>query len=346
MSRDAALKALTLAGAQMLGLARPHRLAGARQGRRLRHPRRRSAERVLQDAADLGRRRARCSTAADPTDHLYAVGGYGAGHDQAPYMCCFDDAYLWSLEMNALHQLLHLIAVGSVGYMASRNAQRPSRRARQDGPHHGRGRRSRTAPSSSKTARSRPSAAPARSPCPQGFRVLEANVVTPGLDRRPRHGRLFGHAQPAARSGSARTLVADPARAAGDRRLQRPGGPDRVDPRLRRHDGARRARAGRTDVGPDADRQDHRPHRGRGRDRRSQGRGRHDRPGGQKTGGKSPGTRGKTMAMLRSRADQSPRVSRQATKPRPKPPTPRSESAVPRPAAGDARHACSPANCR
>ena len=27
----------------------------------------------------------------DPQDHLYAVGGYGAGHDQIPYLCCFDN---------------------------------------------------------------------------------------------------------------------------------------------------------------------------------------------------------------------------------------------------------------
>src|SRR5262245_53464848 len=26
----------------------------------------------------------------DPHDRLYATGGYGAGHDQAPYYCCFD----------------------------------------------------------------------------------------------------------------------------------------------------------------------------------------------------------------------------------------------------------------
>ena len=28
----------------------------------------------------------------DPQDLLYAVGGYGAGHDQQPYFCCFDQA--------------------------------------------------------------------------------------------------------------------------------------------------------------------------------------------------------------------------------------------------------------
>ena len=29
---------------------------------------------------------------SDPKDHLYAVGGYGAGYDTEPYFCCFDDA--------------------------------------------------------------------------------------------------------------------------------------------------------------------------------------------------------------------------------------------------------------
>ena len=27
---------------------------------------------------------------ADPGDYLYAVGGYGAGHDQEPYLCCYE----------------------------------------------------------------------------------------------------------------------------------------------------------------------------------------------------------------------------------------------------------------
>ena len=27
---------------------------------------------------------------SDPQDRLYAVGGYGAGHDQNPYFCCFE----------------------------------------------------------------------------------------------------------------------------------------------------------------------------------------------------------------------------------------------------------------
>ena len=27
---------------------------------------------------------------SDPKDYLFAVGGFGAGHDQRPYFCCFD----------------------------------------------------------------------------------------------------------------------------------------------------------------------------------------------------------------------------------------------------------------
>ena len=27
---------------------------------------------------------------ANAQDRLYAVGGYGAAHDQSPYFCCFD----------------------------------------------------------------------------------------------------------------------------------------------------------------------------------------------------------------------------------------------------------------
>lgn len=29
---------------------------------------------------------------SDPKDRLHAVGGYGAGRDQAPYLCCVEEA--------------------------------------------------------------------------------------------------------------------------------------------------------------------------------------------------------------------------------------------------------------
>jgi imidazolonepropionase-like amidohydrolase len=91
MSRDAALKALTLAGAQMLGLE--DRTGSLAVGK--------DADFAILEGDPLS---VYCKTLetwvegvkvfdrADPTDYLYAVGGYGAGHDQAPYLCCFENA--------------------------------------------------------------------------------------------------------------------------------------------------------------------------------------------------------------------------------------------------------------
>ena len=136
---------------------------------------------------------------------------------------------------------------------------------------------------------------------PQGFRVLEAAVVTPGLIDAHSTVGFSGILNQSARSGPARALRADPARAARDRRLQRPGRSDRVDSQLRRDHDSHRPRAGRADVRPDADCQDRRQHGRRRGDRRGPGRGGHAwAPAAQKTDGKSPGTRGKTMAMLRA----------------------------------------------
>jgi imidazolonepropionase-like amidohydrolase len=90
MSRAGALKALTLAGAEMLGLQ--DRIGSLTPGK--------DADFAILEGDPLS---VYCKTLetwvdgvqvfdrSDPKDHLYAVGGYGAGHDQAPYMCCFDD---------------------------------------------------------------------------------------------------------------------------------------------------------------------------------------------------------------------------------------------------------------
>jgi imidazolonepropionase-like amidohydrolase len=90
MSRAGALKALTLAGAEMLALQ--DRIGSLTPGK--------DADFAILDGDPLS---VYCKTLetwvdgvrvfdrGDPKDHLYAVGGYGAGHDQAPYMCCFDD---------------------------------------------------------------------------------------------------------------------------------------------------------------------------------------------------------------------------------------------------------------
>ncbi len=88
MSREGALKALTLAGAMMLDL--DHRIGSLTAGK--------DADFVILDGDPLS---VYCKVLAtyvegervfdrnDPKDRLYAVGGYGAGHDQSPYFCCF-----------------------------------------------------------------------------------------------------------------------------------------------------------------------------------------------------------------------------------------------------------------
>ena len=90
MSRAGALEALTLAGAEMLDLQDRIGSLEAGQGRRLRDPRRRPAERLLQ-VAETWVEGVKVFDRNDPQDQLYAVGGFGAGHDQSPYFCCFDD---------------------------------------------------------------------------------------------------------------------------------------------------------------------------------------------------------------------------------------------------------------
>lgn len=90
MSRPAALKSLTLAGAQMLGLQ--DRVGSLKAGK--------DADFAILEGDPLS---VYCRTIEtwvegvkvfdrnSPQDALYAVGGYGAGHDQQPYLCCFDD---------------------------------------------------------------------------------------------------------------------------------------------------------------------------------------------------------------------------------------------------------------
>ena len=89
MSRKGALKGLTLAGAEMLDLG--DRVGSLEVGK--------DADFIILSGDPLsvytkvletwveGKR---VFDLGDPKDHLYAVGGYGAGHDQKPYLCCFD----------------------------------------------------------------------------------------------------------------------------------------------------------------------------------------------------------------------------------------------------------------
>ena len=93
MSRAGALKALTLAGAEMLGLQ--ERIGSLKVGK--------DADFAILEGDPLS---VYCQTQqtwvdgkkvfdrSDPKDLLYAVGGYGAGNAQSPYMCCYDDAKL------------------------------------------------------------------------------------------------------------------------------------------------------------------------------------------------------------------------------------------------------------
>ncbi len=97
MSRKAALEALTIAGAKMLGLE--DRVGSLAPGK--------DADFAILEGDPLS---VYCKTQqtwvdgvkvfdrSDPKDYLYAVGGYGAGHDQSPYLCCFDDQYLGSAK--------------------------------------------------------------------------------------------------------------------------------------------------------------------------------------------------------------------------------------------------------
>jgi imidazolonepropionase-like amidohydrolase len=91
MSRKAALEGLTMAGARMLDLQ--DRVGSLKPGK--------DADFIILNGDPLsiyskvletwveGRK---VFDRSNPKDRLYAVGGYGAGHDQSPYYCCFDQA--------------------------------------------------------------------------------------------------------------------------------------------------------------------------------------------------------------------------------------------------------------
>ncbi len=90
MSRAGALTALTLAGAEMLGLE--ERVGSLEVGK--------DADFVILSGdpfsvytkvLETWVEGQRVFDRDDPQDHLHAVGGYGAGDDLAPYLCCFDD---------------------------------------------------------------------------------------------------------------------------------------------------------------------------------------------------------------------------------------------------------------
>lgn len=89
MTRKGALDALTLAGAEMLDLG--ERVGSLAAGK--------DADFVILNGDPLSIYAKVQETwvegfkvfdRADPQDRLFAEGGFGAGHDQSPYFCCFD----------------------------------------------------------------------------------------------------------------------------------------------------------------------------------------------------------------------------------------------------------------
>lgn len=88
MSRPAAIRGLTLSGAEMLDMG--EQIGSLTPGK--------DADFVILDGDPLSVYTKVLETwvegnkafdRSDPQDRLYAVGGFGAGHDQQPYLCCF-----------------------------------------------------------------------------------------------------------------------------------------------------------------------------------------------------------------------------------------------------------------
>ncbi|MEM8669727.1 MAG: amidohydrolase family protein [Planctomycetota bacterium] len=93
MSRERALESLTLAGAEMLDLQ--NRIGSLRAGK--------DADFIVLDGDPLSVytkvletwvEGQRAFDRSNPKDYLFAVGGYGAGYDQTPYLCCYDESQL------------------------------------------------------------------------------------------------------------------------------------------------------------------------------------------------------------------------------------------------------------
>ena len=91
LSRETALKSLTIHGADMLDLG--HRIGSLEPGK--------DADFIVLSGEPLSVYTKVLQTwvegnkvfdRSNPKDYLYAVGGYGAGHDQEPYLCCYSHA--------------------------------------------------------------------------------------------------------------------------------------------------------------------------------------------------------------------------------------------------------------
>jgi imidazolonepropionase-like amidohydrolase len=100
MSREGALKALTINGAKMLDLQ--DRTGSLVPGK--------DADFIVLDGDPLSVYTKVLQTWVEgekvfdrelPEDRLYAVGGYGATHDQMPYFCCFHELMMQQLRLQA-----------------------------------------------------------------------------------------------------------------------------------------------------------------------------------------------------------------------------------------------------
>jgi cytosine/adenosine deaminase-related metal-dependent hydrolase len=93
MTREGALRALTLSGAEILGLA--DGVGSLAPGK--------DADFVVLDGDPFGVRTQVLETWIEgrkvfdrgvPADRLHAEGGFGAGSERKPYLCCADEAAL------------------------------------------------------------------------------------------------------------------------------------------------------------------------------------------------------------------------------------------------------------
>ena len=201
----------------------------------------------------------------DPSDQLYAVGGYGAGHDQSPYLCCFDNVDVGRCEMTRLRD--RDILIRSRRRAAARLGRRRRKSpcgARRSTPWPAR--RSRTASSSSRTARSRPSAGADQIAVPAGLPRARSRRRHARPGRRPQHGRLLGHLST---SRTIRTSSSGPRRSSPSCGRSTPTTPSEDLVEWVRGFGVTTIHAGHAPgelmSGPDDDRQDGRAHDGRRR---------------------------------------------------------------------------------
>ena len=167
MSREGALESPDACRGPDVGTRRSHWLAGPRQRRGFRHPRRRPAERLLQNARNLGRRRA--GFRPRRSDRLLCTPWEDTGPATTRRRTCVASTTRTWGARNERTYPSHFELSPRPSLPCSPRAPRARSpcMARRCTPWPGR--QSATAWWLSRMARSRPSDAPARSPCPRAF---------------------------------------------------------------------------------------------------------------------------------------------------------------------------------